>query len=513
MQVSGGNRGGRQNENFKGAARSSRSRTEGSRSSWRTAGWTRGATIIFGHRRAAKKPKPQSRREIMKEITRKVLSEERAARNARSKTPPPAPAAVAPSQQRPAPQDRNQDRNKDRSKERNKEPKQGPQAAPPRASGPAPAPAPAPGPASAPGPAAARVRREPYMSQGDDAGVTLIRPRRNKGTGILALRVLKGLHAGALTPLNSATVLMVGSADDCDVILADPGVQSHHCLLSIQDGKLAVRAIDGAVKLGSQEHAPGSAVSLELEAAVILGEAEFHVTANPEAPKKDGSETGRTKAETGFVKKQLRGRWGWASGISGRLWAAGAAAAGAAVVGSLAVVLALASHPRTTWVVAPAPVQQASPVDAQERILHDVTEVLRLQGIAGEPAYTGDGTVTITGHLGDPRLLEQVIRSRAMQEIDGLKHIVAVNADHPGATTGTSADHFRIVSAISGKDPFVVTADGSRYYAGATLPQGGKLAGVEGDDILIERNGKTEHFKLTDVETGAAGPSTTAKNP
>jgi hypothetical protein len=44
----------------------------------------------------------------------------------------------------------------------------------------------------------------------------------------------------------------------------------------------------------------------------------------------------------------------------------------------------------------------------------------------------------------------------------------------------------------------VVTADGSRYYVGASLPQGGRLAGVKEGEVLVERDGRTEHWKLTD---------------
>jgi hypothetical protein len=308
-------------------------------------------------------------------------------------------------------------------------------------------------------------------------------------------------------------VLMIGSAEDCDVILADPGVQGHHCLLTFQDGKVAVRPIDGAVRLGGQEHSPGSATSLGPETTVALGEAEFEVTANPEAHK-SAAPPKPEAPDRGFVQQKLNEGWSWTARIlGGRPWAAGAAAGGAMAIGCLAAVLIFGPRPRPVLIASPVTMPEAPALSSANRMLQDVAEVLRLQGIEGEATYTADGTVTVTGHLGDPRALEQAIRSRAMQDITGLKRVIAVNLDHPGATTGTSADRVRIVSAVSGKDPFVVTADGSRYYAGATLPQGGKLVGVEGDEILIERKGKTEHLKLTDVEAGAAGTADAAKTP
>jgi hypothetical protein len=138
-----------------------------------------------------------------------------------------------------------------------------------------------------------------------------------------------------------------------------------------------------------------------------------------------------------------------------------------------------------------------------EAVAHDVAEVLRLSGIVSKAQFTGDGAVTVTGHLGDPKALATVIQSRAMREIVGLKRVVAVNLDHPGGSAwGTSVDGTRIVSVIASEDPYVVTADGSRYYVGASLPQGGRLTGVKAGEVLVERNGKVEHWKLPETRSG-----------
>jgi type III secretion protein D len=107
--------------------------------------------------------------------------------------------------------------------------------------------------------------------------------------------------------------------------------------------------------------------------------------------------------------------------------------------------------------------------------------------------------------LGDPKALATIIQSRAMREIVGLKRVLAMNLDDPhGSSSPTQVDSTRIVSAISGDDPYVVTADGSRYYVGAELPQGGRLAGVQGDDVLIERNGQVEHLRLRAARLGSS---------
>jgi type III secretion protein D len=172
------------------------------------------------------------------------------------------------------------------------------------------------------------------------------------------------------------------------------------------------------------------------------------------------------------------------------------------MLGAVAVGFGTRSTPP---VVAPSRAVAQTEARPGPSIAQDVVEVLRLSGIASEGKYTSAGTVTVTGHLGDPHALEAIIQSRAMREIVGLKRVVVANLDHPGAAgAGTPVDGTRVVSAIDGKDPYVVTADGSRYYAGASLPQGGKLVGVHAGEILVERNGQIEHQRL-DTRPGGDG--------
>jgi len=87
----------------------------------------------------------------------------------------------------------------------------------------------------------------------------------------------------------------------------------------------------------------------------------------------------------------------------------------------------------------------------------------------------------------------------------GLKRVVSVTRDHGGNAAGLPVDGTRIVSVVASADPYVVTADGSRYYVGASLPQGGKLAGVKEGEVLVERDGHTEHWKLADPAHAAEG--------
>ncbi len=69
---------------------------------------------------------------------------------------------------------------------------------------------------------------------GPAAGVLLPAPPASAPWVVLQLRVLSGLHAGARVLLDGSGYLL-GTLDDCDFVLEDPGVQPHHARLSRVD--------------------------------------------------------------------------------------------------------------------------------------------------------------------------------------------------------------------------------------------------------------------------------------
>jgi hypothetical protein len=296
-------------------------------------------------------------------------------------------------------------------------------------------------------------------------------------------------------------MLVIGSGEDCDVILADEGVSAHHCVLTCPDGKPVIRVMDGVLTLDGQEHGPGTVISLSSGAMVELGAAAFEVTSSldvvPDADKKPPKADGKVASAAPSLPQGWQAwREQGARIVAAHRWGLGVAGVVAVTCMLGAVAFGFGTHSKPAVVHAPQAIVKTEARPGPS-IAQDVVEVLRLSGIASEGKYTSAGTVTVTGHLGDPHALETIIQSRAMREIVGLKRVVVANLDYPGASgSGTPVDGTRIVSAIDGKDPYVVTGDGSRYYVGATLPQGGKLVGVQAGEILVERDGKVERQKV-----------------
>jgi len=313
----------------------------------------------------------------------------------------------------------------------------------------------------------------------------------------LALKITAGLHKGAVIRLDTADMLVIGASDDCDVILADSGVLNHHCVLKKQADKFFLRTMEGALNVNGHQQEPGATIFVPLRTAVIIGAAAFEIIAadssldvTPEVGANEHSFAKVPLSRPQAVSQMLKRR---------PLIVTAAAAALIATVFAVRAISFGIDGQAAQGAAGPAAGAAALASRSGASIAHDVAEVLRLSGIACEAQYNGEGAVTVSGHLGDPKALEAIVKSRAIREIVGLKRVLAINLDHPGGSMrGTTVDGTRIVSVVASADPYVVTADGSRYYVGASLPQGGRLAGVKEGEVLVERDGRTEHWKLTD---------------
>jgi Inner membrane component of T3SS, cytoplasmic domain len=302
------------------------------------------------------------------------------------------------------------------------------------------------------------------------------------------LRVTRGVHRAAVIRLERAGMLVIGSGDDCDVILADAGVASHHCILQKQDNRLLLRAIDGAMGIDGHQHDPGSTLAMRVGASVVIGSATFEVIptsslaappqvvreqatvapAPPEVVREEAAPAPAprprrailtsvpmpTIASDEFEARSQRsalGRWMLKSGLN--VWLV-AAAAVSIVLATVLLAVEFAGRSAQTAVTQPAELAQAISRSA-DAVAHDVAEV------------------------------------------SGLKRVAVSNADRSGdSDQGLPIDGTRIISVVAGADPYVITADGSRYYIGASLPQGGRLAGVAEGEVLVERDGRTEHWNL-----------------
>lgn len=342
----------------------------------------------------------------------------------------------------------------------------------------------------------------------------------------LVLRVIGGIHVGAQHPLGDQGALLIGSAPDCDIVLADHDVQPHHCVVTRRGNKLSIRAFAVPLSIGDRTIGAGDQQALAAGNPIDIGDARL-VIANPESPS-DTASVPRDSDENAWSRG-----WQIVLGtimVSGMLLLTFAAlmmrqpsepsedgpeiwlhAASALIeqmsLPELEVVLDGADQIRVTGVIPSSSdraallesldargIPAAVDVRVGDEIAEDVREVLRLSGVESQARYLGDGRVEVRGALGDAQALETMVESRAMNDIAGLRQVIAHNLDRapkpPAAPEPT--DDKQVLYVVAGADPYVVTRDGSRYYRGAELPSGDRLTAIAPDALtLSDDQGRT----------------------
>jgi len=347
------------------------------------------------------------------------------------------------------------------------------------------------------------------------------------GPAPAVLRIVSGLHAGAARPLSRREMVLIGSGDDCDVVLADAGVAPHHALLNVVDGRFHLRALDAAVQLPGGTLHPGDPVEVAQVQRIALGDAAiaFGPTDAVEwltlAPETAG-DTPRTRARPAFAS-----RMPLIAGIA-VLALAGLAIFAALVpapppqvdvehrlrelarefdVSNVGVSRDVEGRPVLSGTVDEGDTRErlASRLAAEgleaglalrsgQDLAGDVAEVMRTGGYVVRAEYLGDNNVRVTGSLGgDDEAVRDFIRSRAMIET-GVNKVEPVNLDRPAADAVADAGAVEsgkahIVSIVRGETPHIVDAEGNVYHDGAAVPGWGELVSIGQYAHVIQPDG------------------------
>ena len=345
----------------------------------------------------------------------------------------------------------------------------------------------------------------------------------------LVLRIVSGLHVGASRPLSRREMVLIGSGDDCDVVLADDGVAAHHALLNVLDGRFHLRALDAPVELPGRTLHPGDPVEINQVQRIGLGHAAIafgHADAPewlqvaPETGLADGTRPPRPKVP-------LTSRLPMIAGIAVLALAALAIAAAMmpakppAVdvehrlrqiarthgvsdvslgrgVGGEAVLSGTIADRAALGRLRAQLEAEALPASVNlrtgEDLAGDVGEVMRAAGYPVRAEYIGDDNVRVTGHLGgNQAAVNTFIQSRAVQET-GVNRVETVNLDTPvadaeGAEPSTSDARVRIVAIVRGDQAHVVDADGEQYLPGDLVPGWGELVSIGQHAYVLQADG------------------------
>ena len=358
------------------------------------------------------------------------------------------------------------------------------------------------------------------------------------------LRIIAGLHAGATRPLSRREMVLIGSGDDCDVVLADAGVAPHHALLNVVDGRYHLRALDAPLELPGGTLHPGDPVEVAQIQRIGLGQAAIAFGAADAVewlvlgPDPAGG-AGSARARPPFASRMPL-------------------IAGVAVLALAALAIFAALTPAPP---APVDVEQRlhalarefdvsnvqitrdvdgravvsgtiDDAEARERfaarlreegvdaglalrsgqdLAGDVARVMRTGGYVVEADYLGDNNVRVTGHLGgDDQAVRDFIRSRAMAET-GVNKVEAVNLDLPVAdavadSQAPPAGKAHIVAIVRGESPHIVDAEGNVYHDGASVPGWGELVSIGQFAHVLQPDGTLAKLTPSPAPQPAAAP-------
>jgi len=138
-------------------------------------------------------------------------------------------------------------------------------------------------------------------------------------------------------------------------------------------------------------------------------------------------------------------------------------------------------------------------VQVDEQLAIDVADVFRTNGVPVQASVQSPGRVAVDASEPD---LDKLARAEqvARRDVPGLHGLEVRNgmaaAASPAAAALPPDPGKRIAALVPGDLPYVVTGDGARYFIGALLPSGYRIAGIDGRALTLERDGRRTEMQF-----------------
>jgi type III secretion protein D len=139
-------------------------------------------------------------------------------------------------------------------------------------------------------------------------------------------------------------------------------------------------------------------------------------------------------------------------------------------------------------------------VDVQTTESHAAaaTEILGAQGIEGVVKPVAVGTLLVTSEF-LPHDRQAALTSLFRQDLPAVKTVRFAENGNLGDRDLQyffSSGDFGLASFVDGDPSYIVTADGTRWFAGATVPTGHKIVAMGQGKISFERDGRVDELIL-----------------
>jgi type III secretion protein D len=346
------------------------------------------------------------------------------------------------------------------------------------------------------------------------------------------LRVTSGMHRGAQVSLQRPAMVVLGCGDDCDLILMDAGVASRHAALMLHEHTITVRALEGDVAVNDRALVRGKSSAIQLDTPLTIGGASFVIEEASVSARGSATDAAHDDVEGAQITPRNK-RLNIAASVVFGCIVAGALLASSlvpdaerhhrsadermtAVLSQLGLQEAIqsttasdgsitlsgttpdeASHTALLQALAKEGLTPVLQVTSRERVIADVKNVFRVNGMDVDATYEDAGVVSVKPLSLTQYDIDRVIQ-HAVRDVRGLKEIrIAGKAPtQPALARPIDAAAKRVVSVVAGSPAYVVTADGARYFVGALLPQGQRLVAINGSSLTLERNGEQLEMKF-----------------
>ena len=353
-----------------------------------------------------------------------------------------------------------------------------------------------------------------------------------------------GFHRGVRLELEPGDV-RIGSTPGADIVLRDAGIVAEHAILRVGRRSIDLHAVGGDVRVGEEIIANGYGCALRAPIDLTIGEARLRISiGRNQAPARTPVEPGDTPARPRISAAIL---------IAGALLFAVPALGLAAMrpaapkADDLTSVAALVApfnvadgHERIAGLYqAEAPGVETLSVRASSRLMADLpasdrqfiqhclssrpgismreaiselngcdrqpptnpgpalnaedagrklTERLNASGLTGLRITTGAGQVVVTGSITkqqtDAWTETQKWFDAAYRGVVLVANVAPTDAKKPMPVVNVQAVWF-------GEHPYIITAEGNRYYKGASLDNGWTIKDIADGRILLSKDGET----------------------
>jgi hypothetical protein len=334
-----------------------------------------------------------------------------------------------------------------------------------------------------------------------------------------------GFHRGVRLELEPGDI-RIGSTPGADIVLRDAGIAAEHAMLRVGRGSIDLHAIGGEVRVGEEVIANGYGCALQAPIDLTIGEARLRISIE-QAP-----------AQTPVEPRQAPARPRISATV---LVAAGALLLAVPALGLAAMRPAAPKAPDPSKIAKlEAPGNDTLSMTSSSRLLADLpaadrqfiqnclssrpgisvreaitelsgcdqqpspalaaalnaedagrklTERLNASGLSGLRVSTGGGQVVVSGSITKQ---QTDAWTEAQQWFDGayrgrlvlVAKVTSTEAKKPAPVVNVQAVYF-------GERPYIITAEGNRYYKGAFLDNGWAIKDIADGRILLAKDGET----------------------